>query len=112
MSSIDTHADDPLAKARAQITEALLKRAAEDKAFRDLLTSDPKAALKQMIGIDPLPGHKLKVIEEQAGEICLVLPRSLSNDELPDTLLDLASGGTSFSSFILFGPNDAKPKKK
>ena len=41
----------------------------------------------------------------------IVLPGA-DTDELPDELLDLAAGGTSFSAFILYGPNDAPPKGK
>ncbi len=33
------------------------------------------------------------MIEEQPGEVILVLPRNIAQDELPDELLDLASGG-------------------
>ncbi|MEH0069490.1 hypothetical protein V6L77_02700 [Pannonibacter sp. Pt2-lr] len=40
-------------------------------------------------------------MEEAPGEVVLVLPRSIAQDELPDELLDMASGGVSFSSFVI-----------
>ncbi|MFN4009012.1 MAG: NHLP leader peptide family natural product precursor [Pannonibacter sp.] len=91
---------DTLGRARAHIEAALIAKAMEDAAFREMLKADPHAALKQMIGNDPIPSLKIRVIEEAAGEITLVLPRSIAEDELPDELLDLASGGISFSSFL------------
>lgn len=87
-------------KARAHIEASLIAKAMEDSAFRTLLKSDPHAALKQLMGNDPIPSLKIRVIEETAGEVTLVLPRSIAEDELPDELLDLASGGISFSSFL------------
>jgi hypothetical protein len=87
-------------KARAHIEASLIAKAMEDSAFRTLLKSDPHAALKQLMGNDPIPSLKIRVIEETAGEVTLVLPRQIAEDELPDELLDLASGGVSFSSFV------------
>jgi len=80
-------------KARTRVEEELLIKASQDAGFRDLLKSDPHAALKDLMGIDPLPSFRITVIEEQAGEITLVLPRAIDQDELPEELLDLASGG-------------------
>ncbi|MGD9478626.1 NHLP leader peptide family natural product precursor [Shinella sp. G-2] len=97
---------------RNRISAQLTERAETDQAFRALLKTDPHAALKQLVGVDPVPGFKINVIEEQAGEINIVLPTSIEEDELPDELLDLASGGTGFSAFILYGPNDAPPKPR
>lgn len=37
------------------------------------------------------------MVEEQAGEVVLVLPHHPVIDELPDQLLDLASGGGDFA---------------
>ncbi len=102
---------DPLLQLRRQAEAALVDRAQSDAAFRALLVKDPHAALKTLLGTDPIPGIAIKVVEEQPGEMTLVLPAA-DQSELPDDLLDLASGGTSFSAFILYGPNDAPPKPK
>lgn len=91
---------DGLNKARAHIEAALIARAMEDGAFRALLKAEPHAALKQLMGTDPIPSLKIRVIEETTGEVTLVLPRQIAEDELPDELLDLASGGISFGNFV------------
>lgn len=89
-----------LDQARKHIEEALIKKAGEDAGFRARLLANPHAAIKEMIGIDPIPATKLTVVEEKPGDVVIVLPAALSNVELPDDLLDLASGGTSFSAFL------------
>lgn len=93
---------DSLAEVRNQAEKALVERAQSNPAFRALLKDNPHAALKEMLGVDPIPGMKISVIEEQPGEITIILPAALDQSELPDELLDLASGGVSFSSFVLF----------
>lgn len=84
---------DPMTLARQRIQEALVARAEADADFRQLLLHDPRAALRKLIGVDPIPGYRLRVIEDAPGEVTLVLPRDIALDELPDELLDLASGG-------------------
>lgn len=102
---------DPLQAVRAHIQQALIAKAVDEEEFRDLLKADPHAALTKLLGCDnPLPNLKINVIEEKTGEVTIVLPAPLQRDELPDELLDLASGGTSFSAFVLYGP--PYPKKK
>jgi hypothetical protein len=86
---------DPVSQARIHLERTVLERASQDAAFRDLVTRDPHAALKQLIGVDPIPGYKITVVEEQPGEVTIVLPRRIGEDELPDELLDLVSGGCS-----------------
>ncbi len=86
-------ADIPLDKARLLLEVQLRERAAADAAFRARLLSDPHAAVTELLGFDPAPGVTFRVVEEGAGEAVLVLPRALAMDELPDALLDLASGG-------------------
>lgn len=54
----------------------IIKKAWEDPAFKELLLSDPKAALKQAFGIDVPAGIELKVVEETPTSFALVLPPS------------------------------------
>ncbi|KND20816.1 hypothetical protein ADZ37_03265 [Pannonibacter phragmitetus] len=109
-----TSSTDPMARARQHVEEALLAKAGEDAAFRTLLLSDPRAALKQLLGVDPIPSLKIRIIEEQAGEVTLVLPRAIAQDELPDEILDYAAGGNAqecwnqFKNDWLFGRFDKK----
>ncbi|WP_208995901.1 NHLP leader peptide family RiPP precursor [Pannonibacter tanglangensis] len=95
-----TDFDQTLTLVRAQIEKALVDKAMDDASFRALLTRDPHAALRQLIGTDPIPSLKISVVEEAPGEVVLVLPRSIAEDELPDELLDMASGGVSFGNFV------------
>ena len=99
-----------IASIRSQISAKLAEKAEGDAAFRTVLLSDPHRALKDTLGVDPVPGFKINVIEEKSGEINIILPAAFAQDELPDELLDLASGGTRFGTFIQFGP-DTGPKK-
>ncbi|MEH0076273.1 NHLP leader peptide family RiPP precursor [Pannonibacter sp. Pt2] len=92
---------DPIAEARQHIEKALVEKAVSDSAFREELKANPHAALKSLLGTNPIPSLKITVVEEAPGEVVLVLPRSIAQDELPDELLDMASGGVSFSSFVI-----------
>ncbi|MEH0072559.1 NHLP leader peptide family natural product precursor [Pannonibacter sp. Pt2-lr] len=98
------HMTDTMAAARAHIEAALIEKATYDAAFCKLLKSNPHAALRELLGNDPIPSLKITVVEEQAGEVTLVLPRKIAQDELPDELLDYASGGGFMSPF---SPPDA-----
>jgi hypothetical protein len=111
MSTIETN--DPLQAVRAQVEKALVAKAMAEDDFRALLKADPHAALTKLLGREvPLPNLKINVIEEQPGEVSIVLPAPLVRDELPDELLDLASGGTSFSAFIIYSPDECYGAKK
>jgi hypothetical protein len=93
MSNIEPN--DPLQAVRAQVEKAVIAKAMEEDDFRALLKADPHAALAKLLGQEvPLPTLKINVVEEQAGEVTIVLPAPLVRDELPDELLDLASGGS------------------
>lgn len=83
----------PFEKARSLLEADLRSKAGSDAAFRSALMSDPHAVLVDMLGTDPVPGLEIRVLEEAPGEIVLVLPRQIDAGELPDELLDYASGG-------------------
>lgn len=107
-------ATDAMAEARKHVETALTAKVASNAGFRDLLKNDPHAALRQQYGTDPIPSLKISVVEERAGEIVLVLPRAIAQDELPDALLDYAAGGNaqecwnSFKKDFLFKPLEGK----
>lgn len=83
----------PFEKARVLLEAGLRAKAQSDSSFRGMLLSDPHAALVELLGTDPVPDLSIRVLEEAAGEIVLVLPRQIDAGELPDELLDYASGG-------------------
>ncbi|GAB3121561.1 NHLP leader peptide family RiPP precursor [Novispirillum itersonii] len=106
--------EDPILALRKHIESALVQKAGTDPEFRAQLLADPDAALTALLGRQSPLDLKLRVIEEQPGEAVVVLPSAINTEELPDELLDLASGGVSFSAFVLYGPPypDSKPKKR
>ncbi len=104
---------DVMSDLRLHIEKAVVEKANQDAGFRERLKKDPHAALEEVLEREnPLKDLKINVIEEKPGEATIVLRAPFKLDELPDELLDLASGGTSFSAFILYGPPypDKKPK--
>lgn len=110
---------DTIDGVRKDIETALVQKAMEDTDFRKLLIRNPQSALKEMLGFNPIPGQTIRVIEEQPGEVVLVLPRPLEIDELPDELLDLAAGGgfseaiaTLNMGAVVFGASIARVAKK
>jgi hypothetical protein len=104
---------DVMSDLRLHIEKAVVEKANKDTAFRERLKSDPHAALGEVLEREnPLKNLKINVVEEKPGEATIVLRAPLKLDELPDELLDLASGGVSFSAFVLYGPPypPSKPK--
>ena len=119
--SVATASSQPgeIETARKEVEAALVQKALEDADFRARLVRDPQSALKELLGFNPIPNYTIRVIEEQPGEVVLVLPRPLEIDELPDELLDLAAGGTTtaliatlYSGTILLGARVASVAKK
>jgi hypothetical protein len=70
-----------------------VRRALQDKAFRDRLTSDPAAALKEM-GIDVPPNTGILVLEDTEQVRHIVLPLvERDEEELSDEKLGMVAGG-------------------
>jgi hypothetical protein len=75
--------------------QQVIDRAGTDPAFRSQLLENPSAAISGLLGI-PLPaGVTVRVIEEQPGEVVLVLPsRSMkAGAELTEENLEEVAGG-------------------
>ena len=64
-----------------ELREHLTKKASTDAAFRAQLVADPRAAIKDELGIAIPDGFTIKVHEEQADTSHLVLPPSAALDE-------------------------------
>ena len=76
---------------RKQIESHLLKKAGEDPAFRQTLISNPRQALEQEIGLQLPANFDLRVVEESANNLYLVLPAE--HGELSDLELASVAGG-------------------
>lgn len=79
-----------------QAQEQVIDRANTDPEFRKRLIEDPNAALQEQIGV-PLPATvTIRVVEEQPGEVVLVLPAqgTASGTQLSDADLEAAAGGS------------------
>jgi hypothetical protein len=86
------------ASGRAQMERRLVERSLQDDAFRRRLLADPKAAVEEELGT-PLPEEvQVRVVEETAQTIYLVLPSSSplggEGSELSDRDLEAVAGGT------------------
>ncbi|SMD07424.1 NHLP leader peptide family RiPP precursor [Rhizobium sp. RU36D] len=92
---------------RAAFEGAIRQKAATDPAFRAELSDNPAEALKSAFGLDIPASFTLRVVNEQPGELVLVLPsptRELNDDEL-----DSVSGGGFFDLLDRLRPVTGSP---
>lgn len=80
---------------RIDVEQAIREAAASDAALRARLLAAPTEALTELFGVPPKAELAFRVVEEQPGEVVLVLPAA--SDELSMAELDQASGGGSYT---------------
>ncbi len=82
----------------------LIARAWQDAVFRRTLLADPEAAVREELGVDVLAGVELKVVEESAERLYIVLPANI--DEAHETLGEFAEEelGTLAASMVAGSP--------
>jgi hypothetical protein len=73
--------------------EKVITKALEDAAFKQQLLSDPKTAVEKLLG-KSLGAINLKVVQETANTMYLVLPVHAGSSELSDEELDMVAGGS------------------
>jgi hypothetical protein len=103
-------ADQMAATPRQAAERHLVVRASEDEAFRALLLSDPKVALKQELGVEMPAAVRFHVIQESPSDLYMVLPlkpaalrHAITGDELSDAELDSVSGGGDIDGCYTWG---------
>lgn len=75
----------------AILRNQVIQKAWEDPGFRQRLLADPKAALKEALGIQ-IPDHiTLKTVEEGSNEFYLVIPPSPSSGILKTDVTPMGS---------------------
>ena len=83
--------------------EEIIKKAQSDKEFKKALVDNPKKALCQL-GVQVPEDVKVKVVEESAKVVYLVLP--VNPDELTDEQLDAVAGGSCAKYVHCYDHND------
>ena len=83
---------------RSEVERRLVQRSMEDEDFRQKLLDDPKGALEQELGIGLPEGVEVRVVQESADTIYLVLPSASAVGEggdLSDEALEEVAGGAA-----------------
>jgi Nitrile hydratase, alpha chain len=81
---------------RSEIERTLVQRSREDENFRQRLLDDPRAAVEQELGIQVPENMEVRVVEESADTIYLVLPSASplgEGGEISDQELKEVAGG-------------------
>jgi Nitrile hydratase, alpha chain len=82
---------------RAEIERTLVQRSLEDESFRQKLLDDPRGTVEQELGTQLPEGIEVRVVEESAQSIYLVLPSASplggEEGELSDQDLEAVAGG-------------------
>jgi hypothetical protein len=86
---------------RAEMERRLIERSLQEESFRQKLLSDPKGAIEQELGTRVPEGFEVRVVEESADTIYLVLPSASAvvgeGGELSDKALESVVGGLGYS---------------
>jgi hypothetical protein len=83
---------------RAEMERSVVQRSLQDEEFRQRLLDDPKGTLEQELGDRLHESIEVRVVEESADTICLVLPSASpigEGGEISDQELEAVAGGGS-----------------
>jgi hypothetical protein len=75
--------------------QQIILQASSDPEFRNRLLQDPKAAIEEQLGIQVPASVLVRVVEEEPGEVVLVLPAQgmAPGTQLSDAELEGVAGG-------------------
>jgi hypothetical protein len=92
---------------RVDAQQKLVERAVSDPAFRQELLANPSEAIQDGLGFQLPPNVRVRVIEEQPGEVIVVLPAQpvASGSALSDADLELVAGGGGMDSWYPWDSN-------
>ena len=77
----------------SQVESVVRERAQRDPEFRELLLTDPRAALSQLPGLELPESLSVRVVEEDTDEVVLVVPPPRpAVDDLDAAELEKSSG--------------------
>jgi hypothetical protein len=99
---IMTEASGGGSSSRAEVERRLIERSLQDEDFRQRLLAEPRAVIEQELGSRLPESVEVRVVEESADTIYLVLPsasRVGQGGELSDQELEDVSGGKSAVSY-------------
>jgi hypothetical protein len=89
---------------RAEIQRRLIQRSLQDDSFGQRLLDDPKGTIEQELGSRLPENVEVRVVEESAQTIYLVLPSASplgQGGELSDQELEAVAGGNMLEPFTL-----------
>lgn len=81
---------------RREMQRVVIQRSMQDDAFRRALLADPRAAIGREFGSELPEGGEIRVVEETADVVYIVLPPRSSvgpSGELSDSDLEAVAGG-------------------
>ena len=81
----------------------LIEKAMQDPAFRAKLVADPKAVIEKELGRKLPDGVSVRVLEDSASAVHLVLPPAPAKGQLSDAELESVAGGAA-PTFVCGGP--------
>ena len=84
---------------RGELVDLVIKQATENPQYREAMLQNPKALLGRQLGRELPDWLNVKVVEETADNMVVVLPHApQEGDELADADLEAVAGGKSDST--------------
>jgi hypothetical protein len=81
---------------REDVEQRLVERATRDAGFRQQLINDPRRAVEGELGVSLPAGVNVRVVEESANDLVLVLPPAgAASGQLSDAQLGAVAGGSN-----------------